>query len=957
LVTGVFGFSGAAPAAVALTQLSSDPFTNGSSQHRTQVEPDSFAFGSTIVAAFQSGRFFDGGASGIGFATSTNGGASWSSGFLSGLTRYLGAGPYDRASDPSVAYDARHNVWLIQSLGLSETPSVGGRAVVVNRSANGGASFGGPVTVATGSLDKNWIVCDNFPASQFYGRCYSEWDDVADSGRVRMSTSADGGLTWGPARNSGDSITGIGGQPVVQPNGQVIVPLMNSGGTAILSFRSVDGGASWRATAQVASITDHAVAGGLRSPSLPSAEVDAAGKVYVAWQDCRFRSGCASNDIVYATTTQGGYPTWSGVSRIPIDPTTSAVDHFIPGLAVDPSTSGAGGRLALAYYYYPQANCTAATCQLDVGLVTSSNGGASWSAPSQLAGPMTLSSLANTNQGRMVGDYISTSYAGGAPHPVFAVAKAPSGATFDEAIYTTAGAPPPPPPPPPPPTVTLTSTPPSSTNSTSAHFEWTTTGTVTSTTCKLDTALPVACASPKDYAGLAAGNHTFTVTVSNTGGSNSTGFSWTITSQPPPGGLIRLSNDPFTNTSSQHRTQVEPDSFAFGSTIVAAFQSGRFLDGGASGIGFATSTNGGASWSSGFLSGLTKYLGPGPYDRASDPSVAYDARHGVWLIESLALMETPSVAGKAVVVSRSTNGGLSFANPVTIATGGFLDKNWIVCDNWPQSTFYGRCYAEWDDVNDSGRVKMSVSTDGGVTWGPARNSGDSITGVGGQPVVQPNGQVIVPLMSSGGTAILSFRSVDGGASWRATVTVASITDHAVAGGLRTSPLPSAEVDGAGNVYVAWQDCRFRSGCAANDIVMASTSISLYPNWNAVARIPIDPTTSTVDHFIPGLAVDPTSSGSGGRLTLAYYYYPQANCTAATCQLDVGLVSSSNGGASWSAPSQLAGPVALSWLANTNQGRMVGDYISTSYAGGTAHPVFALANAPSGGNFDEAIYSR
>ena len=54
--------------------------------------------------------------------------------------------------------------------------------------------------------------------------------------------------------------------------------------------------------------------------------------------------------------------------------------------------------------------------------------------------------------------------------------------------------------------------------------------------------------------------------------------------------------------------------------------------------------------------------------------------------------------------------------------------------------------------------------------------------------------------------------------------------------------------------------------------------------------------------------------------------------------------------------QLAGPVSLGWLASTNQGAMVGDYISTSFAGGTAHAVFALANAPSGSILDEAMYT-
>jgi hypothetical protein len=425
----------------------------------------------------------------------------------------------------------------------------------------------------------------------------------------------------------------------------------------------------------------------------------------------------------------------------------------------------------------------------------------------------------------------------------------------------------------------------------------------------------------------------------------------------PPPSLIRLSSDPFSNGSSQHRSQVEPDSFAFGSTVVAAFQSGRFFDGGSSGIGWATSTNGGSSWSSGFLPGVTKYFGSGPFDRASDPSVAFDARHGVWLVQSLGISESPSVAGRAVLVSRSTTGGSSFAGPVTVASGGYLDKNWIVCDNFSASPFFGHCYSEWDEVSDSGRVKMSVSVDGGLTWAPARNSGDNVSGLGGQPVVQPNGQVIVPLLSSSATSILSFRSVDGGASWRATVQVAAIQQHAVAGGLRTEPLPSAEVDGAGNVFVVWQDCRFRVSCSSNDIVIASTTQAGYPTWSGVSRIPIDAVASTVDHFIPGLAVDPASSGASARLALAYYYYPQAGCTAATCQLDVGFVSSADGGASWGAPSQLAGPMSLSWLAATDQGVMVGDYISTSFSAGVAHPVFALANPPSGSTLDEAIYTR
>jgi hypothetical protein len=124
----------------------------------------------------------------------------------------------------------------------------------------------------------------------------------------------------------------------------------------------------------------------------------------------------------------------------------------------------------------------------------------------------------------------------------------------------------------------------------------------------------------------------------------------------------------------------------------------------------------------------------------------------------------------------------------------------------------------------------------------------------------------------------------------------------------------------------------------------------------VKRVPIDATTSTVDHFTPGLAVDRTTGGRTTRLGLTYYYYPSASCNFQTCKLRVGFVSSSNAGASWTSPTELAGPMSLDWLAGTNQGRMFGDYISTSYVNGAAFPAIVVANAPAGGVLDEAAYS-
>jgi hypothetical protein len=416
-----------------LTQISADPYTIVPGQHATEVEPHMLANGSTLVAAFQTGRIAPGGATDIGWATSTDGGNTWTHGFLPGLTTGEGSGPYDAASDPAVAYDAKHGVWMIASLPLSNSLQV--PAVAVSRSTDG-INWQIPVSVdATAvSSDKNWIVCDSWPTSPHYGNCYVEWDDPSNSDQIEMNTSTDGGLTWSAAVATATSAEGIGGQPLVQPNGTVIVPIETS---EMSAFRSTDGGSTWTAPVTIASIQYHADDGSIRSGPLPSAAVDGAGTIWVVWEDCRFRSGCSTNDLVYSTSTDG--LTWGAVTRIPIDDTSSTVDHFIPGIGIDPATSGSTAHVALHYYYYSQSACTESTCQLFVGYISSANGGTTWNPPTALTGAMSLSWLPQSQNGLMVGDYIATVFTNGVPHGVFAVAQAASGTTFNEATYTAQG--------------------------------------------------------------------------------------------------------------------------------------------------------------------------------------------------------------------------------------------------------------------------------------------------------------------------------------------------------------------------------------------------------------------------------------------------------------------------------------------------------------------------------------
>jgi hypothetical protein len=327
--------------------------------------------------------------------------------------------------------------------------------------------------------------------------------------------------------------------------------------------------------------------------------------------------------------------------------------------------------------------------------------------------------------------------------------------------------------------------------------------------------------------------------------------------------------------------------------------------------------------------------------------VAYDSIHNVWFVSTLGLVQKgKKLKGQAVLVSRSTDGGLSCGNPVVVANAAKnqdFDKNWITCDNNASSPFKGHCYVTFDDFGHRDMLKFSTSTDGGVTWGPALNTANNATGLGGQPVVQPNGTVVVPAANASETAIIATRSTNGGASWEASNLVSQVVDHPVAANIRSGPLPTAEIDGSGKVYVVWQDCRFEAGCAANDLVLSTSSTGT--SWSAPTGVPADGANANADQFIPGLGVDPS-----GDLALTYYYYDDASCTA--CQLNVGYMSSTNGGATWSSQAKLAGPIDPSWIADTSQGRMVGDYISTSFLGGSARPAFVIATAPTGGTFNE-----
>jgi hypothetical protein len=430
---------------------------------------------------------------------------------------------------------------------------------------------------------------------------------------------------------------------------------------------------------------------------------------------------------------------------------------------------------------------------------------------------------------------------------------------------------------------------------------------------------------------------------------------------PLPGvKLVQVSADPYTGATAGHATEVEPVTAAAGHTVMSVFQVGRRRTGCSDNIGWAVSNDAGHHWRHGFLPGLTRFSRPaGPFAAATNAVVAYNRAAHEWMVEALDCGSTKAGAQPSVSVSVSHD-GVHWSSPVIAARiskpGELFDKPWITCDNTPASPFYGHCYIEWNIVSRSALVVMSTSRDGGRTWSAPAATQGRLHGESGEPVVQPDGTVVVPLLGIFGSHVrwVDFRSTDGGRTWGRTVTISRVPHFDGGGSLRLD-FQATGIDHAGRIYLTWDDCRFRAHCSANDMVLTTSADGLH--WTPVRRIPTAGVTSQVDAEGGGLGVDQASAGGHARLGLFYYFFSHAHCTDESCRLFVGYVSSTDGGGHWSAPRVVAGPMRLSQLARAFNLRMVGDEMTAAVVpGGRAFAALAIGRKPSGTKpLNEAMY--
>ncbi len=396
----------------------------------------------------------------------------------------------------------------------------------------------------------------------------------------------------------------------------------------------------------------------------------------------------------------------------------------------------------------------------------------------------------------------------------------------------------------------------------------------------------------------------------------------------------RIHRDRHVNSGSQHESEVEPDSHTVGRTTVAVFQVGRNRSGGAASIGFSTSRDGGSTWYQGTLPGLTAVsVPPGPAARASDPVVTYDAAHGLWLANTLAL----APGSTRLTVQRSRD-GIAWSTPTDAALAQSddlaYDKNWLTCDNGAASPFRGRCYLAYTLLGREDAIAVQFSDDAGRTWSRAVTRQIPVTGV--IPVVRPNGKLVLAFWSPR-TGMVAIGSTDGGVTLGEPVTISSV-QAADSRPFRAPPLIAAEAAASGVVYAVWQDCRFRSGCGANDVVLSRSADG--SAWTSPVRV-----TTGRDAVLPTIGIEPGT----GRLAIAYY-------TLNRDGVDAELITSQNG-SRWSTPQRLSPRrMQYTWMPQTSLGRMLADYNGVTWSGGRPLVVYALASPPSNGKLRQAIYA-
>jgi hypothetical protein len=386
-------------------------------------------------------------------------------------------------------------------------------------------------------------------------------------------------------------------------------------------------------------------------------------------------------------------------------------------------------------------------------------------------------------------------------------------------------------------------------------------------------------------------------------------------------------------------TQVEPDIDVDPNNpqhVVAAVQNGRDPNGGAQTIAYATSHDGGTTWVTKSLPGVTTQTG-GAYDRASDPAVAFGPDGSVYAVS---LVFNTNNNSDGVAVSRSADGGVTWAQPVLAQSdnSGTDDKEWITVDDFPSSPHFGRIYVVWDASSFSGQpTYLRYSDDQGQTWS-ARvtvSSASALT-IGARPVVQPNGNVTIVYENFGAGTIVAQTSSNGGSTFSSAVTVAADRASDPTDERAGSDLPSVAVDPTtGAIDVVWGDTRFRSDGTMDAVLSRSTDGG--STWSAPVRTNQDSTTDGLTHMTPAVAAH------GGSVYVTYRTR-QKSGTSYSNLVGMAVIGSTDGGLTFGGEIPVGRRSDLTWAAQA-RGKFLGDYMGLAASASAVHPVWCRAFQP------------
>jgi FG-GAP-like repeat len=334
--------------------------------------------------------------------------------------------------------------------------------------------------------------------------------------------------------------------------------------------------------------------------------------------------------------------------------------------------------------------------------------------------------------------------------------------------------------------------------------------------------------------------------------------------------------------------------------IVGIWQQDRWSNGGSRGIMTAVTFDGGNSWQTTPLPGASVNSG-GITRRASNPWVTI-ATNGTVYASCLTLNDPALGPPHAVVVSVSTNGGISWSGARAIVTNTspllFNDKDAITAD--PTNPNFA--YVVWDRLNSGaiptegpGPTLFSETTNGGLTWSAPVDIFDPPDGqtISNQIVVLPNGTLVNMFVqinyANNAEAIEIIESANKGATWSGPIVVAALTSTDTFDPNNGQPVRSADVIPeiavdlrSGALYVVWQDSRFSNG--AHDDIAFSQSTDGGATWTAPVRVNETPPrlpAGDEQAFSPAIAVSQSgaiavryydfrdNSGTGGLLTDAW----------------------------------------------------------------------------------------